>query len=381
MCYNFGIFLKRIIAMMKSLDSNGQVVPIGSRPNNAGIKNPTESADLPFSCDLSVVIPVYNEAENLPILQQQLAASLNNLKIAYEIIYVDDGSTDGSLAALQNIVQSDGNVRVIELRRNFGQTPAISAGMDHSQGKIIVCLDADLQNDPEDIPLLLNKIAEGYDLVSGWRKKRQDHWLSRTLVSSVANRLISLITDVKLHDYGCTLKAYRRDLLHHIRLYGQMHRFIPALAVLVGAKIAEIPVNHRPRRYGKSKYGLNRMFTVLLDLLTVKFLGSFSTHPINLFGGSGLFLIGASVVTGIVMIFRKLVYHQSFIQTPLLLLSALLFILGFQSILMGLSAELLIRTYHESQGKPTYIIRRIITSDRPDAEPEDGYSANRESLR
>ena len=176
-------------------------------------------------------------------------------------------------------------------------------------GKIVVCLDADLQNDPEDIPKLLDKIAEGYDLVSGWRKKRQDHWFSRNMVSSVANRMISLITDVKLHDYGCTLKAYRCDLLHHIHLYGQMHRFIPALAVLVGAKIAEIPVNHRPRRYGKSKYGLSRMFTVLLDLLTVKFMGSCSSHPINLFGGSGLCLIGASLVTGLIMVFQKVVYR------------------------------------------------------------------------
>ena len=365
--------------MMKSLDTNSQVLPIGSLPHKAGaIKKPTESTALIPKCTLSVVIPVYNEEENLPILQQQLAATLNALELPYEIIYVDDGSTDGSLAALQDIVRSDGNVRVIELRRNFGQTAAISAGLDFSQGRIIVCLDADLQNDPDDIPKLLAKIDEGYDLVSGWRKNRQDHWLSRTVVSSVANWFISLITDVKLHDYGCTLKAYRRDLLHHIRLYGQMHRFIPALAVLVGAKIVEIPVNHRPRRYGKSKYGLNRMFTVLLDLVTVKFLGSFSSHPINLFGGSGLFLIGSSLITGLIMVFQKIVYQQSFIQTPLLLLSALLFILGFQSILMGLSAELLIRTYHESQGKPTYIIRRIMTSDCPDAEPEDSYCANRE---
>ena len=364
---------------MNSLDTGTQVLPIGSLPHKAGdIKKPTESTALTPKYTLSVVIPVYNEEENLPILQQQLAAALNALELPYEIIYVDDGSTDGSLAALQEIVRSDDNVRVIELRRNFGQTAALSAGLDFSQGLIIVCLDADLQNDPDDIPKLLAKIAEGYDLVSGWRKNRQDHWLSRTMVSSVANWFISLITDVKLHDYGCTLKAYRRDLLHHIRLYGQMHRFIPALATSVGAKIAEIPVNHRPRRFGKSKYGLNRMFTVLLDLVTVKYLGSFSSHPINLFGGSGLFLIGSSLVTGIIMVFQKIVYQQSFIQTPLLLLSALLFILGFQSILMGLSAELLIRTYHESQGKPTYIIRRIMTSDCPDAEPEDGYGANRE---
>jgi glycosyltransferase involved in cell wall biosynthesis len=361
---------------MKLSGSNNYVTRIGSLPPG---ETPAKPAEFPAKeCFLSVVIPVYNEAENLPMLQQQLAATLIPLKITYEIIYVDDGSTDGSLAALQDIVLGADNAKVIELRRNFGQTAAISAGLDYSQGQIVVCLDADLQNDAQDIPRLLSKMAEGYDLVSGWRKNRQDHWFSRNLVSSVANRLISLITDVKLHDYGCTLKAYRRDLLHHIHLYGQMHRFIPALAVLVGAKIAEIPVNHMPRRYGKSKYGLGRMFTVLLDLLTVKYLGSFSTHPINLFGGSGLFLIGSSFVTGLIMVFQKVFYQQSFIQTPLLLLSALLFIVGFQSILMGLSAELLIRTYHESQGKPTYIIRRIITSDCQEAEPEDSYATNRE---
>jgi len=225
-------------------------------------------------------------------------------------------------------------------------------------------MDADLQNDPADIPRLLAKLAEGYDLVSGWRQKRQDHWLWRRLTSTVANRVISLITKVKLHDYGCTLKAYRRDLLDHIRLYGQMHRFIPALAVFVGASLAEIPVNHRPRLHGKSNYGLGRTFIVILDLLTVKFLNSFSLHPLNLFGGSGLALIGLSLVTGTIMVFQKLVYDQSIIQTPLLLLSTLLFILGFHSILMGLTAELVIRTYFESQNKPIYVIRQIFGSKK-----------------
>jgi glycosyltransferase involved in cell wall biosynthesis len=361
---------------MMPFNAKSQVVHLSHMARN-GTNQADSLAETPEYA-LSVVIPVYNEVENLPILQQQLAATLTSLGTSYEIIYVDDGSTDGSLRALEEIARAYDNVRVIELRRNFGQTAAISAGLDYSHGKIVICLDADLQNDPEDIPKLLDKIAEGYDLVSGWRKKRQDHWFSRIMVSSVANRMISLITDLKLHDYGCTLKAYRCDLLHHIHLYGQMHRFIPALAVLVGAKVAEIPVNHRPRRYGKSKYGLSRMSTVLLDLLTVKFMGSCSSHPINLFGGSGLCLIGASLVTGLIMVFQKVVYEVSFIRTPLLLLSALLFILGFQSILMGLSAELLVRTYHESQGKPTYIIRQIITSDCPGAEPEDGYAAKLE---
>jgi glycosyltransferase involved in cell wall biosynthesis len=362
--------------MTTPYDASSQVVQFSYMART--VNSQTDSPAPKPECDLSVVLPVYNEAANLPILQQQLTATLTSLGNSYEIIYVDDGSTDGSLEALREIVRTHDHVRVIELRRNFGQTAALSAGLDYSQGKIVVCLDADLQNDPEDIPRLLDKIAEGYDLVSGWRQKRKDHWFSRIMVSSVANRLISQITDVKLHDYGCTLKAYRRDLLHHIRLYGQMHRFIPALAGLVGARIVEIPVNHRPRRYGKSKYGLSRMFTVLLDLLTVKFLGTFSSRPINLFGGSGLALIGASFITGLIMVFQKVVYHQSFIQTPLLLLSALLFILGFQSVLMGLSAELLVRTYHESQGKPTYVVRRIMTSESPETKPEDDYAAKPE---
>ncbi len=333
------------------------VIPRGERPNGL----PRQAA--PEGIGLSVVVPVYNEVANLPQLQEELQAALEPLGISYEIIFVDDGSTDGSLKVLQEIAAAAPQVMIIELRRNFGQTAALSAGMDFAQGEIVVCLDADLQNDPADIPRLLAKLAEGYDLVSGWRRHRRDHWLSRNLVSKVANSLISRITQVRLHDYGCTLKAYRRDLLDHIRLYGQMHRFIPALAGLVGARIAEIPVHHRPRLHGRSNYGLGRMFTVLMDLLTVKFLGSYSSRPINLFGGSGLVLIGLSGVSGTIMLVQKIFYQQSFIQTPLLLLSALLFILGFQSILMGLSAEILIRTYHESQGKPTYIVRRIITAD------------------
>lgn len=313
---------------------------------------------------LSLVIPVYNESPNLTALHQDLSVVLAAMAVDHEIIYVDDGSTDQSLAVLKEIAAHDEAVTVIQFRRNFGQTAALAAGIDLATGQVVVCMDADLQNDPADIPRLLAKLAEGYDLVSGWRQKRQDHWLWRQLTSAVANRIISLITKVKLHDYGCTLKAYRRDLLDHIRLYGQMHRFIPALAVFVGASLAEIPVNHRPRLHGKSKYGLGRTFIVILDLLTVKFLNSFSLHPLNLFGGSGLALIGLSFVTGTIMVFQKLVYHQSIIQTPLLLLSALLFILGFHSILMGLTAELVVRTYFESQNKPIYIIRQIFGSKK-----------------
>jgi glycosyltransferase involved in cell wall biosynthesis len=315
------------------------------------------------SFDLSIVLPVYNEGQNLQSLHKDLLAVLSELDLDYEIIYVDDGSTDDSLRILQEFAANDDGLAVIQLRRNFGQTAAISAGIDFASGQVVVCMDADRQNDPADIPQLLAKLAEGYDLVSGWRQQRQDHWLWRKSISTAANWFISLITKVQMHDYGCTLKAYRRDLLNHIHLYGQMHRFIPALAILVGASLAEIPVNHHPRRYGKSNYGLGRTFNVILDLITVKFL-SFSLHPINLFGGSGLALIGLSFVTGTVLVFQKIVYDHSIIQTPLLLLSALLFILGFQSILMGLTAELVIRTYHESQNKPIYIVRQIFRSGK-----------------
>ena len=313
---------------------------------------------------LSVVLPVYNEIENLEILHSQLKGVLTNLGRTYEIIYVDDGSSDGSLAKLQELAEADDTVMVIQLRRNFGQTAALSAGIDYARGEIVICQDADLQNDPQDIPRLLAKLDEGYDLVSGWRKNRQDHWLWRKSTSALANWIISRVVDFKLHDIGCTLKAYRRELLNHIRLYGQMHRFIPALALQVGARVAEIPVNHKPRLYGHSKYGLSRTFSVILDLLTIKFFGSFISNPLRVFGGFGLGLMGVSFLVGILMVFQKFYYNVSLIQTPLLLLSSMLFILGFFCVLQGFTAELLIRTYHESQGKPTYIIRQIYRSSR-----------------
>jgi glycosyltransferase involved in cell wall biosynthesis len=315
-------------------------------------------------CYLSVVVPVFNELESLEILHQQIKAVLVSLARTYEIIYVDDGSTDGSSSKLQELAEADNTVVVIQLRRNFGQTSALSAGIDYAQGEVVVCQDADLQNDPEDIPRLLAKLDEGYDLVSGWRKDRQDHWLWRKTTSTLANWIISRVVDFKLHDIGCTLKAYRRELLNHIRLYGQMHRFIPALALQVGAKVAEIPVNHKPRLYGRSKYGLGRTFSVILDLLTIKFLGNFTSNPLRVFGGSGLVLMGLSFLVGIIMLFQKFYYDLSLIQTPLLLLSSMLFILGFFCVLQGFTAEMLIRTYHESQGKPTYIIRQIYRSSR-----------------
>lgn len=313
---------------------------------------------------LSVVIPVFNELENLEILHQQLKDVLTNLGRTSEIIYVDDGSTDGSSAKLQGMAEADDTVIVIQLRRNFGQTAALSAGIDCARGEVVVCADADLQNDPEDIPRLLAKLDEGYDLVSGWRKNRQDHWLWRKTTSALANWIISRVVDFKLHDIGCTLKAYRRELLNHIRLYGEMHRFIPALALQVGARVAEIPVNHKPRLHGRSKYGLTRTFSVILDLLTIKFLGNFISNPLRVFGGFGLVLLGLSFICGLIMLFQKFYYDLSLIQTPLLLLSAMFFILGFFCVLQGFTAELLIRTYHESQGKPTYIIRQIYRSSR-----------------
>jgi glycosyltransferase involved in cell wall biosynthesis len=250
----------------------------------------------------------------------------------------------------------------VRLRRNFGQTAAIAAGIDQSQGNVVVLIDADLQNDPADIPMMLEKISAGYDVVSGWRVQRKDTFLTRTLPSRMANWLISRVSGVALHDYGCTLKAYRREVLDGFRLYGEMHRFLPAYAGLVGASIIEVQVRHHPRRFGVTKYGLERTFKVILDLFTVKFLTSYANKPIYLFGGTGMGLIGASFLLLLMLIFRRLVYDEHLIRSPLLLMTMMFFILGFQSILMGLIAELLVRTYHESQAKPTYSVRQVLSS-------------------
>jgi glycosyltransferase involved in cell wall biosynthesis len=306
---------------------------------------------------VSVVIPVFNERDNLAPLQQALREALAGRQA--ELIFVDDGSTDGSREELEGLAAEAG-VRVVELRRNFGQTAAIAAGIDHAAGDVIVLIDADLQNDPADIPMMLDKIGEGYDVVSGWRVRRRDTFLTRTLPSRLANALISRVTGVALHDYGCTLKAYRREVLEGFRLYGEMHRFIPAYAGAVGARIVEVPVQHYPRRHGKTKYGLNRTIKVLLDLVTVKFLISYANKPIYLFGGAGLVLILPSLAVMGVLLVRRLVEHVSVTRSPLFQTSTMLIILGFQSILMGLVAELLARTYHESQAKPTYSVRRVI---------------------
>ncbi len=320
--------------------------------------------------DLSVVIPVYNERENLKPLHQALIEALNGRE--YELVFIDDGSSDGSVEELYSLVEMDPqHTQVIELRRNFGQTAAIAAGIDHSTGQVIVTIDADLQNDPADIPLLMEKIEEGYDVVSGWRIDRQDKLLTRKIPSRVANWLISKVTGVRLHDYGCTLKAYRREVLQGFRLYGEMHRFIPAYAGWVGARMIEIPVRHHPRKFGKAKYGLERTIKVVLDLFTVKFLMSYGNKPIYLFGGAGAGLILISIILLGVLVARRILLDEHLIRSPLLLMTVMLFILGFQSILMGLIAELLARTYHESQAKPTYSIRNLIKSQVVKEEVKD----------
>ena len=310
---------------------------------------------------LSLIIPVYNEEQNLPLLMDAICTALEPLKKDWEVIFVDDGSSDGSLNVLENLVaENPEHVRVVVFRRNFGQTAAIEAGIDHARGDTIVLLDADLQNDPADIPLLLAKLDEGYDLVSGWRKNRQDNRLTRTIPSNLANGLISWVTGVHLHDYGCTLKAYRRESLEGFRLYGEMHRFIPVFAHSVGAKITELPVRHHPRKFGQTKYGLERTIKVILDLFTVKFLLDYSHKPMRLFGGTGMVLILGSGILLFSLLVRKLVEGISILPSPLFSLGVMFFILGFQSILMGLIAELLARTYHESQRKPTYTIRKVL---------------------
>lgn len=309
---------------------------------------------------LAVVIPVYNEIENVDRLHGELIAALGALGQAYHIVYVDDGSRDGSRERLAELAVEHPEVVFVDLRRNFGQTAAIAAGIDHADADVVIMMDADLQNDPADIPRLLAKMDEGYDVVSGWRHDRKDKFITRRVPSMIANGLISLVTGVHLHDYGCTLKAYRREVIDEIRLYGEMHRFIPVFASATGATITELVVNHRPRLYGRSKYGLWRTFKVILDLITVKFLLSYRTTPMYLFGGFGLGLIGVSFLTLLAALLNKWIRGASLVRTPLPQLAATFFILGMQSILMGLLAELLVRTYHESQDKPTYVVRRVI---------------------
>jgi glycosyltransferase involved in cell wall biosynthesis len=309
---------------------------------------------------VSVLIPVYNEEENLLPLSERLITALKKTGRPYEVIFVDDGSSDGSLEILLDISKKNPNIKVVSFSRNFGQTAALSAGIDFSKGDILIPMDGDLQNDPEDILPLLQKIEEGYDVVSGWRKNRKDPFLTRRLPSMIANKIISWIGGVHLHDYGCTLKAYRRDILKNIRLYGEMHRFIPIYAQWIGTRVSEIPVRHFPRGSGASKYGMSRVFKVILDLMVVKFLLSYSQKPIYVFGGMGLLMILGAFLSGGYAIYLKLFKGVSFILTPLPLLCVLLLMLGFLSILMGFLAEILTRTYYESQGKPTYQIKELI---------------------
>lgn len=304
--------------------------------------------------DLSVVVPVLDEAANLEPLHREIQSALASVGRSFEIIYVDDGSTDGSAEILTAIAARDPQTKVLHCARNYGQTAALSAGFDHSSGAVVVTLDADRQNDPADIPMLLGRLDEGFDLVAGWRIQRHDAWLTRRLPSMVANRVIGSITGVRLHDYGCTIRAMRREVVGGLRLYGELHRFIPALAADLGARILEVPVHHRPRVAGKSKYGLSRISRVLLDLITVKFLSSYSTRPIQVFGVFGLAasFVGL-LITGMLGV-EKIFFGAQLAERPLVWLGILLILMGLQFITMGLLGELLVRTYHETQNKPVY---------------------------
>jgi len=327
---------------------------------------------------VSVIVLVFNEAESIGPMYEELVTALDSLNVPSELVYVDDGSTDGSSELLARLAEDDRRVRVVRFRRNFGQTAAVQAGIDHSRGEVLVFLDGDLQNDPHDIKALLDKIEEGYDVVSGWRKNRHDD-ATRVLPSRIANWLIARVTGVDLHDFGCTLKAYRRDVIKDVKLYGEMHRFIPVYASWVGARIAELPVNHRPRSFGRSKYSLSRTSRVMLDLMTVKLLGSYSTKPIYFFGFAAFGLWALAFVFAAIVIIQKLLPPYPYAHdNPLLLLSVFLGIVGVQFILMGLLAELSIRTYHESQAKTTYVVREIIDGSADQDELAGGRPAVRQ---
>ncbi len=317
---------------------------------------------------LSLIIPVYNEEGNLLALYDAVECVMDGLQRPWEVVFVDDGSRDNSLSILHDLVKrAPEHVCVVAFRRNFGQTAAIAAGIDHSDGDTIILLDADMQNDPADIPMMLARLDEGYDVVSGWRKDRKDNALTRNLPSAIANWMISTVTGVHLHDYGCTLKAYRRDALEGFRLYGEMHRFIPVYASSVGARITEVPVKHHARKFGKANYGLERTIKVILDLFTVKFLLSYSSKPIYLFGGAGMVLMAIGLADLLYLFIRRF-WNVPASTSPLLPVGVMFSIIGFQSILMGLIAELLVRTYHESQHKPTYTVRAVIRGNKSDSD-------------
>lgn len=330
---------------------------------------------------LSIVVPVFNEEESINHLKSALDEALVDYQKSWEVIFVDDGSKDNTDQVLESLASFDPeHTKIVILRRNFGQTTAIATGIDHASGEVIVLLDADLQNDPADILLLVEKLEEGYDVVSGWRKNRQDAFITRVLPSRIANGLISWVTGVHLHDYGCTLKAYRREVLTGFRLYGEMHRFIPVYASSMGAKIVEVPVQHHPRRWGKAKYGLERTLKVILDLFTVKFLSDFTGKPSYLFGGIGALFILFSLIVMVFLAVRRITVGTEVLSSPFFQVSIVSLSFGFQSMLMGLLAELLVRIYHESQHKPTYTVRKRIGIDKPkmndngkdDDEPQSG---------
>ncbi|WP_017327157.1 glycosyltransferase [Synechococcus sp. PCC 7336] len=317
-------------------------------------------APAPAKPEVSVVVPIYNEVDSIPHLVETIATTLRKSRLNYEIICVDDGSRDGSAELLKQMAEVRQDLCVVLLRRNYGQTPAMAAGFHRARGQTIVTLDGDLQNDPVDIPNLLAALSEGYDLVSGWRKHRKDATLTRTLPSKIANWLIGQITGVKLHDYGCSLKAYRAELVADMNLYGELHRFLPALAYIEGARITEIPVNHHARRFGKSKYGLGRTFRVLMDLLTIYFFKTFLTRPMHVFGLLGILALLSGSATGLYLAALKLIWGQDIGNRPLLVLAVVLFLAGVQLFCFGLLAELQMRTYHESQNRPIYRVRETI---------------------
>jgi glycosyltransferase involved in cell wall biosynthesis len=322
--------------------------------------NPAFSDPTP---EVSVIVPIYNEVESLPHLIEAIATAVIESRISYEIVCVDDGSSDGSTELLKQLARTRTDLRAVLLRRNYGQTAAMSAGFNHAQGKVLITLDGDLQNDPADIPHLLARLDEGYDLVSGWRKARQDAALTRLLPSKIANWLIGNVTGVKLHDYGCSLKAYRAELVADMNLYGELHRFLPALAFIEGARITEIPVRHHARRCGQSKYGLGRTLRVLMDLFTIFFMKKFLTRPMHVFGTFGLASMVGGVLLGSYLTFLKLGLGRSIGDRPLLILAVVLLLAGIQLFSFGLLAELLMRTYHESQGRPIYRVREVVEAE------------------
>ena len=310
--------------------------------------------------DISIIIPVFNEEENLKFFVPKLHNVMAKLRKTYECIFIDDGSADGSFSVLKDYKNSTSNIKIIRLRRNFGQTAALTAGIDYAQGKIIIPIDADMQNDPEDIPLFVKKIEEGYDVVSGWRKNRKDAFFTRVLPSRIASFIISKISRVYLHDYGCTLKAYKRDIIKNVKLYGEMHRFIPVYASWQGASIIEIETKHHPRKIGKSKYGITRTGKVILDLIVMKFLERYLKNPIYLFGGAGIFSMGLGLLAFLLMLYYKFFGNKTFIETPLPMATVFFIMTGILFVLCGLLAEISMRIYYESQGKPVYYIGEII---------------------